>query len=307
MNHLCGLPNIAGNPIDTLLELGERAALATFKASYMEHADANDAVPIWALTKEAVEALPASGWRALDDVTLLRFLRADKRRDGFDHAKSMDRLLAALAWRKKTNSDLLLALPADDDYEHLRIRRWVGADKHGRPVQFERLGEFLCSGNAKAFTADEWLRHYARDLETTFAEMRQASLACGRPVTKYLFVGDFQGGSGVVFHMSTVVPLLKMLTKSVEAHFPEIVDKILIFNAPRIFATMFQVVKAFMDPITAAKVEVYAGVPTGRLLALMDSSTLPVEYGGTNAAPYPLARVFTPRAALRPASGVHRP
>tara|TARA_B100000780_G_C20908155_1_gene361533 strand:+ start:326 stop:508 length:183 start_codon:yes stop_codon:yes gene_type:complete len=48
----------------------------------------------------------------------------------------------------------------------------------------------------------------------------------------------------------------------VEAHFPEIVDHVVLFNAPRIFASIFPLVKAFMDPITAAKTEVHAGVPT---------------------------------------------
>ena len=96
----------------------------------------------------------------------------------------MARLLKALAWRKQMRSDALLAVPADELYENLRIRRWVGIDNDGRPVQFERLGKFLSSGNAKAFTPEEWLAHYARDLETTFEQMRAASRACGKPVIR---------------------------------------------------------------------------------------------------------------------------
>ena len=42
------------------------------------------------------------------------------------------------------------------------------------------------------------------------------------------------------------------------------VGNIVIFNAPRVFASIFPMVKAFMDPITAAKVEVYASVPVER-------------------------------------------
>ena len=42
-------------------------------------------------------------------------------------------------------------------------------------------------------------------------------------------------------------------------------------------------VKAFMDPITAAKIEVHHGVPMERFRALMDDATLPSEYGGSNA------------------------
>ena len=72
---------------------------------------------------------------------------------------------------------------------------------------------------------------------------------------------------------------------------------IVIFNAPRIFASVFPMVKAFMDPITAAKIEVYASVPTERLQVLMDAGAIPSEYGGTNTAPYPQTRVFDKRAA----------
>ena len=300
MNHLVGCSlraaAYAADPVESMLVEGERAELEKFKATYLANADASpSAVPQWELSRAEVEALPPSGWRALDDTTLLRFLRADKRKGEYDHATSMTRLLHALAWRKKMGSDLLLATPEDDAYAHLRIRRWVGYDKLGRPVQFERLGKFLSSGNSKAFTADEWLHHYARDLETTFVQLRAASTASGKPTTNYLFCADFAGGGGIVFHMGSIIPLLKMLTKEVEANFPEMVGNILIFNAPRIFATLFPMVKAFMDPITAAKIEVYASVPTERLLALMDASTLPTEYGGTNTAPYPQTRVYDKR------------
>ena len=46
-------------------------------------------------------------------------------------------------------------------------------------------------------------------------------------------------------------------------------------------------VKVFMDPITAAKIEVYSGVPTARFLALMGAKTVPKEYGGESTAAYP--------------------
>ena len=285
MNHLVGVIPAADAIESMLTDETERESLRRFKAMYAALADADPgASPSWEVDPDT---LPASGWRALDDITLLRFLRADKRKGQFDHTASMARLTKALAWRKQMGSDRLLSVPADESYELLRIRRWVGHDKSGRPVQFERLGNFLSSGNSKAFTGAEWLRHYARDLETTFEQMRLAAKAKGEQITAYSFAADFAGGAGIVWHMSSVIPLLKLLTKEVEAHFPEIVGRIIIFNAPRIFASIFPLVKAFMDPITAAKVEVYAGVPLDKLLEIMPAESIPVEYGGSNNAPYP--------------------
>jgi hypothetical protein len=52
-----------------------------------------------------------------------------------------------------------------------------------------------------------------------------------------------------------------------------------------------------MDPITAAKTETHAGVPTERLLELMPSETLPEDYGGS-AAPLPKTKRWSaPEAA----------
>ena len=131
MNHLVGALPVA-NPIDQLLVDGEAEPLANFKAAYMQHADANpSAMPAWEISPDA---LPESGWRALDDVTLLRFLRADKRKSNFYPETSMARLLHALAWRKRMGSDSLLKTPADESFEMMRIRRWVGIDRQGRPV-----------------------------------------------------------------------------------------------------------------------------------------------------------------------------
>ena len=275
----------------------EREPFNAFKESYLAHADADmSSRPCWEISPDS---LAESGWRSLDDVTLLRFLRADKRKGCFNPEASMQRLLSALAWRKKMRSDELLASAASEEYEGLRVRRWMGIDHSGRPVQFERIGSFLCSGNAKAFSAETWLSHYARDLETTFAQMRAAAAARGAPVVSYLYCGDFAGGGGVAWHMSTIVPLLKYLAREVEAHFPEIVGTIVLFNAPRVFAGLFPMIRAFMDPITAAKIEVHSGVPKARLLELMPPHTLPSEYGGDNATPYPPTSRFR-RAGAAP-------
>ena len=50
--------------------------------------------------------------------------------------------------------------------------------------------------------------------------------------------------------------------------------------------------QAFLDPITAAKIDVYSDVPTAKLLELMPASSLPREYGGELPdAAYPLTQI----------------
>ena len=215
MNHLAGLhvPPTPG------LKPGEEAALAAFKKEHFAHADADlSATPVWSIEPEA---LPASGWRSLDDMTLLRFLRADKRDGKYDAEASRARLARALAWRKTMRLDATLAAPPPrhDEYLQLRVRRWVGLDHKARPVQFERLGQFFASGNVRAFDGGAWLTHYARDVEQTFEQMRGASERSGTAVCGYLFIADLDGiGLGLLGHLRTLVPLLKLLTKEVERH-----------------------------------------------------------------------------------------
>ena len=57
------------------------------------------------------DQLPGSGWRSLDDQTLLRFLRADKRGDKVNLSASEARLTAALLWRKQVGADSIIANP----------------------------------------------------------------------------------------------------------------------------------------------------------------------------------------------------
>lgn len=209
MNHLAGVVEV---PIASLLSDGEEAAFASFKKSYLAHADADTSeAPTWTLS---ADRLPASGWRALDEVTLLRFLRADQRGGVFNAAASQSRLLQALAWRKQMRLDDATLLPRHEEYAELRVRQWVGLGHESRPVQFERLGDFLTSGNVRAFSDDEWLAHYARDVEHTFEQMRGAATSSGVAVRGYIFCADLEGiGIGILGHLRAVVPLLKLLTK----------------------------------------------------------------------------------------------
>ena len=83
-------------------------------------------------------------------------------------------------------------------------------------MQFERLGKFMGSGNAKAYSNERWLELYARDMETTFSEMRAAAQVTGKPIINYTYCGDLSGMGGLLWHLRTSLPLLKFLTKEVE-------------------------------------------------------------------------------------------
>jgi len=65
--------------------------------------------------------------------------------------------------------------------------------------------------------------------------------------------------------------------------FPETLERYIIINAPITFSALWRVIKAFLDPQIASKVEIYSSrkeVWQKRLLEFIDPDQLPHEYGG---------------------------
>lgn len=67
--------------------------------------------------------------------------------------------------------------------------------------------------------------------------------------------------------------------------FPETMSKMLILNAPTFFSASWRLIKGWLDPRTASKIEVISSRSAGekRLLEYIDADQLPSDYGGTGA------------------------
>lgn len=65
--------------------------------------------------------------------------------------------------------------------------------------------------------------------------------------------------------------------------FPETMSKMVIINAPRFFSATWKIIKGWIDPRTANKIEIIASrkVWEKRLRELVDADNLPSDYGGT--------------------------
>ena len=237
--------------------------------------------------------LHKSGWRPLDDCTLYRFLLADRHKDGaFDMDTSYHRLLAALQFRREYQSDVIVhnlsnKVPPPQHVQKcqsMRVAIWAGTDLKGRPVVFERLGQFFSSGNATEMTMEEWEESYLYFLETHFNKMRQSAIDSGVAVDRIVYYADFSGVVSSILNRKIwkVIPLLKRLVKKVESHYPEIVDHITLFNVPTIASAAYKVVRGFLDPVTADKIELFSTVPLDRFKEVMGEDIIPVEYGGKN-------------------------
>ena len=294
MNHLCGVISSRTENDDDdevtaacLASLRERfeSALARIEPSRGSSA---------ATYETSYNELPASGLRPVDDVTLRRFLLADRdhRTNAFNVDASYTRLIDALKFRKDYKCDEVVSSLSSNatpekvrECRRLRVACWAGVDREARPVVFERLGQFFSSGNVTRVEIDDWIVHYLYFLETHFKMMRESSKKVGgKVVSRIVYFADFQGVVSSILSRKIwkVVPLLKRLVNTVEQHYPELVDHIVLFNVPRIASAAFNVVKAFLHPTTSQKIELFAGVPLDRMKELVPASVIPIEYGGTN-------------------------
>lgn len=80
---------------------------------------------------------------------------------------------------------------------------------------------------------------------------------------------------------------MRKIVNTVERHYPEIVECITLFNVPFIMSSSFNVVRAFLDPVTAAKIGIHSGVPMEKFKEVMSEYVIPAEYGGMNEIEFP--------------------
>lgn len=64
-------------------------------------------------------------------------------------------------------------------------------------------------------------------------------------------------------------------------YYPEMLEKLIIINAPMVFKGVWNIVKYWIDKKTRSKIEIHWGNPKEALLKYIDEDKIPIEYGGT--------------------------
>jgi len=74
------------------------------------------------------------------------------------------------------------------------------------------------------------------------------------------------------------------LASKISDFFPETLHCMLVLNAPSFFAMTWGIIKKFIDPRTAARIQLFANRERGEkaLEKLVDKSEIPSDYGGSN-------------------------
>ncbi|KAJ5924188.1 hypothetical protein N7466_008375 [Penicillium verhagenii] len=215
------------------------------------------------------------------DAMMLRFLRARK----WDICKAFAMMMEAIVWRvkemhvdddvmakgelyalkqengsnpssKKAGKDLLDQMRMGKSYVH-------GFDKIGRPIVVIQV-RLHKPGAQSEETLERYIVHVIESVRLLMAG--QVETAC------VLF--DMTG-----FGLSNMeYPPVKFILKCFEANYPESLGVMLIHNAPWIFSGIWKLIRGWMDPDIAAKVQFTNSADD--LTKFIDRSKLPKGVGG---------------------------
>ena len=239
-----------------------------------------------------------------EDGYLVRFLRA--RKNNVDAAEAM--VLANHEWRVKEGVNELANLTAQEvlGCEIDDIWQWApnwmqGEDMEGRPVIYKEWSNFWFKEIAKHTTTHQMLRYHIWLQEMGARALGHQSLKYGRRIDKFTCVMEAKTFNSAMMR-NGAMPFVKGITAVDQAHYPERLNAILIFNAPRMMSTVWSIIRRWLDGVTRDKVSIMSSEKEWRpkLESMVGPDYLPDVYGGVipvqrpTGAPLPLQSTFSP-------------
>lgn len=164
---------------------------------------------------------------------------------------------------------------------------YYGNTKDGVPVFFSKPGVLNVDGMACITTLDGILKFHWHVMMHDFANRLRAQKAKNPDKFK-----KFECFCVLDLDNLTTSQLSKRALTIVKEQasidslcFPETMSKMLIVNAPTFFAATWRIIKGWLDPRTASKIEVFSNRSKmeARLLEFIDAEELPSDYGGSGA------------------------
>ncbi|QIX01826.1 hypothetical protein AMS68_007343 [Peltaster fructicola] len=214
------------------------------------------------------------------DTLLVRFLRARS----WKPDESLVMLLKSLAWRIEQNIEDGMLAGGDTRYAHIaktstgpeaQIGKEVvallssgesavhGRDRKGRLLQYIRVKKH----NPKAQGKDGFEKATILDAESTRMLLRA-------PITTISIVFDLTG-----FGMGNMdMNALKIMAGGLQDNYPECLGTVYVYNAPWIINGIWSMIKAWLDPVVASKVQFVSSLKA--LSEFIDPAEIPTYMGG---------------------------
>ncbi|KAJ1327541.1 CRAL/TRIO domain-containing protein [Microdochium nivale] len=232
------------------------------------------------LAKEPPEVIRRSFWAVIKndnpDSMVLRFLRARK----WDVEKALVMMITMTEWRGQHNVDSIVVKGG----EGVGLKEKRTDDEEGLLLQY-RLGKSFIRG----------LDNDNRPVYIVKPRLHSQKTQTARAMELYvlhtvesmrMLVKDPYDTSCLIFDLTGFglrnmdFPTVKFLIQVFEARYPETLGIVLIHNAPWVFQGIWRIVKGWLDPVVAAKIN-FTSKPAD-LAAFIPHANLMTEYGGAD-------------------------
>ncbi|CAN3352987.1 hypothetical protein DICA0_A09098 [Diutina catenulata] len=211
----------------------------------------------------------------LPDNEVLKWVRARK----YNTDDTLTMLGKTIDWRASTPADEWLYEGDAKSYltgtnqgfiKNFTVEKsWIkGQDSEGNPVFWFQAKKHFGSDAPEAemvryvVVLMEWARLFTRDVS--------------KSVDCLSIVFDLTGFSLKNADYSTI----KFLVEALEAHYPESLGILIIYNAPWIFSTVWNIIKHWIDPGVAAKIHFCKNFK--EINRFIPKEDIPVSFGGTD-------------------------
>ncbi|KAI8951648.1 CRAL-TRIO domain-containing protein [Xylaria longipes] len=220
------------------------------------------------------------------DALLLRFLRARK----WDVSAAFAMLRAALDWRRDEMRVDEEVLPKGEPWclrmekngtgkekkdageflEQFRMSKVYlrGVDRHGRPVGYVHVALHNPAKQSQE-TIEKLVVHFIETARTLFT-----ATTTTQRTEAFCVVFDLSG-----FSLSNMEwQPARFVIRAFEANYPECLGTMIIHNAPWVFSGVWKVVRALLDPVVAAKVDLTRNIAD--LEKHIPRENIPARFGG---------------------------
>ncbi|CAL1545478.1 unnamed protein product [Lymnaea stagnalis] len=216
-----------------------------------------------------------------DDYSLSKWLKARN----YDVSKAEAMFRTSMAYREKMKVDSLLT-----DYKPpVVLKKYMsggtcGHDKEGSPVRIELFGQMDMKGLMYSARKADMEKVKLKQCEGHLKDWEEMSKKLNRRVDGLVVIFDMDDVSSKMLWR----PGLQMymnLVRVLEDNYPEMLKKMFVINAPRIFPLLYKICRPLISQDTKNKIHVLGSDYSSTLLKYIDAEELPAFLGGKKTDP----------------------
>jgi len=229
---------------------------------------------------EAIDALRKEFTENLADDVLIRFVRGYWKEEN-RHQHTVDVLTKTLEWRKAGNVDGLenKILEKEDLFYETWPQDFHGVSKMGHPIYYEKTATIKPDELLEKFTKEEIEMHHAQMQETLLCMKRELTEKTGQLTYKSIVIMDM-ADFGRKHLSSKFSDPIKAIIHIDQYYYPETLQKLFLINCPFVFRMMWAIIRPWLHPLTASRIEILGGSYLPKLQELCDDDQIPVYLGG---------------------------